>query len=95
MQKLAGLLSSSEDLLLITVSCPDGHEVHGNNLTYWLRKRGLTIWDFILHEDKQRRAWYDAEECIKDWVDYSSPSASDKPHIQQICNNFRKIDKDY
>lgn len=88
-------LSSHEDLPLITVSCPDGHEVHGNNLSYFLYDKGLTVWDFILLEDKQQRAWYDVEECIKDWVDYSSPSASGKPHIRQICKEFKKIGENY
>ena len=88
-------LSSHEDLPLITVSCPDGHEVHGNNLSYFLWQGGLTVWDFILLEDKRQRAWYDVEECIKDWVDYSSPSASGNPHIQRICNEFKKIGENY
>ena len=88
-------LSSSENLPLITVSCPDGHKVHGNNLSYFLLQRALTVWDFILLEDKQQRAWYDVEACIKDWVNYSSPSASGKQHIQQICNEFKKIGKNY
>lgn len=88
-------LSSHEDLPLITVSCPDGHEVHGNNLSYFLWQGGLTVWDFILLEDKRQRAWYDVEECIKDWVDYSSPSASGNPHIQRIFNEFKKIGENY
>ncbi len=89
------MLSSSNDHSLTTVSCPDGHEVCGDNLSYYLYNRGITVWDFILLGDKQQRAWYDVEACIKDWVDYSSPSASGKPHIQQMCKEFEKIGKDY
>lgn len=94
-EKIKDMLSSSEDPPLITVQRPDGHEVHGNNLSYFLWGEHLTVWDFILFEDKQLRAWYDVEECIKDWVDYSSPSASGKTHIQQICKEFKKIGENY
>ena len=89
--EIKDMQSSSEDLPWITVSCPDGHKVQGNILSYFLLDGGLTVWDFILHEDKQLRAWYDVEACIKDWVDYSSPSTSGKHHIQQICKEFKKI----
>ena len=89
--EIKNMQSSPEDLPLITVPCPDGHEVHGNNLSYFLWGKGLTVWDFILLENKQLRAWYDVEACIKDWVDYSSPSASGKTHIQQICKEFKNI----
>lgn len=95
MQEIAEMQSSSKKLSVITVSCPDGHEVNGNNLSYFLWEHDLTVWDFILLEDKQLRAWYDVEACIKDWVDYSSPSVSGKTHIQQICEEFRKIGKNY
>ncbi|WP_445343771.1 AbiH family protein [Bifidobacterium sp. ESL0819] len=94
-KKMEDILSSSEDLPLITVRGPDGHELHGNNLSYLLWEKDLTVWDFILLEDKQKRAWYDVEECIKDWVNYSSPSASSKPHLRQICDTFGKPDKDH
>ena len=87
--------SSSKKLPVITVSCPDGHKVNANYLSYFLWQRALTVWDFILLEDKQQRAWYDVEECIKDWVDYTSPSVSGKTHIQQICEEFRKIGNNY
>ncbi len=90
-KKLSGFRTRPE----ITIPCPDGHEVNGNNLSYFLWQGGLTVWDFILLEDKRQRAWYDVEECIKDWVDYSSPSASGKPHIQRICKQFKKIGKNY
>lgn len=93
--EIKDMQSSSEDLPLITVSCPDGHKVNGNNLSYFLWENDLTVWDFILLEDKQQRAWYDVEACIKDWVDYSSPSAQGKPHIQQICKEFKKIGENY
>ena len=93
--RIKNMQSSSEDLPLITVSSPDGHKVNGNNLSYFLWEHDLTVWDFILLEDKQQRAWYDVEACIKDWVDYSSPSTSEKPHIQQICKEFKKIGENY
>lgn len=89
--EIKNMQSSGEDLPLITVPCPDGHEVHGNNLSYFLWVKGLTVWDFILLEDKQLRAWYDVEACIKDWVDYSSPSTSGKTHIREICKEFKNI----
>ena len=94
-KKIDDILSSSEDLPLITVRRPDGYELHGNNLSYFLWGEGLTVWDFILFEDKQQRAWYDVEECIKDWVDYSSPSAPSTPHLRQICDAFEPPDKDH
>ena len=93
--EIEDMLSSSEDLPLITCQRPDGYDVHGNNLSYWLWKKGLTVWDFVLFEDKQQRAWYDVEECIKDWVNYSSPSASSMPHLRQICDAFEPPDKDH
>lgn len=84
---------SSEDVPMITVQRPDGNELHGNNLSYLLWGNDLTVWDFILIEDKQLRTWYDVEECIKEWVDYSSPSAPSSPHLRQICDAFVKPDK--
>ncbi len=95
MQEVAEMQSSPKKLSVITVVCPDGHKVSGTYLSYFLWQRALTVWDFILFEDKQLRAWYDVEECIKDWVDYSSPSVSGKTHIQQICKEFRKIGINY
>ena len=94
-KKIEDMLSSSEAIPSITVQRPDGHELYGSNLSYFLWGENLTVWDFILLEDKQQRAWYDVEECIKDWVDYSSPSASSRPHIRQICDAFVKPNKDH
>lgn len=92
-EEIEDMLSSPEDPPLITVQRPDGNKLHGNNLSYFLWGEGLTVWDFILFEDKQQRAWYDVEECIKEWVDYSSPSAPSSPHLRQICDAFVKPDK--
>ena len=94
-EEIEDMLSSSVDPPLITVQRPDGNKLQGNNLSYFLWGEGLTVWDFILFEDKQQREWYDVEECIKDWVDYSSPSASSTPHLRQICDAFEPPDKDH
>lgn len=94
-EEIEDMLSSSEDPPLITIQRPDGNKLHGNNLSYFLWGEHLTVWDFILFEDKQQRAWYDVEECIKDWVNYSSPSASSTPHLRQICDSFEPPDKDH
>lgn len=94
-EKIENRLSSSEDIPPTKVRRPDGHELHGNNLSYLLWYNDLTVWDFILLEDKRLRAWYDVEECIKGWVDYSSPSAPDRPYLRQICDAFVQPSKDY
>ena len=92
-KQIEDMLSSSENPPLVKVQRPDGHELYGNNLSYLLWKNDLTVWDFILIENKQLRAWYDVEECIKEWVDYSSPSAPNSPHLRQVCDAFVKPDK--
>ena len=55
-------------------SGPDGPKgkLEGRyRLQYILWEKGLTVWDFILLEDRRERTWYDVEECIRTWVDYS------------------------
>lgn len=57
------------------------------------REYGLTIWDFILREDKRQRTWYDIEECIRKWV-YFSPdleSSQSKPPIEQVYLDYQSI----
>ena len=67
---------------------PNGKLPDENHLAYLLWNKGLTAWDYILCEDKQKRTWYDVEECIRTWVDYgtagkASPCAK---HMQLVCS---------
>ena len=50
---------------------PNGKLEGRYRLQYILWEKGLTVWDFILLEDQRGRTWYDIEECIRTWVDYS------------------------
>ncbi|PKV10100.1 AbiH family protein [Bifidobacterium asteroides] len=85
----------SKHLTYINITGPDGVPGYGNLLSYWLWKRSLTVWDFILYEDRQQRTWYDIEDCIRTWVDYrlAPDNASYKSHIQQICLDYGKFDQ--
>ena len=67
-------------------------KVKGNSPAYWYRYNGLTIWDFILYEDQQQRAWYDIEECIRKWVDCRSNPNDPQyvPPIQQVHSDYLK-----
>ncbi|WP_339346845.1 AbiH family protein [Bifidobacterium apis] len=67
-------------------------KVKGNSPVYWYRYKGLTIWDFILYEDQQQRAWYDVEECIRKWVDCRLNPSNPQyvPPIQQVHSDYLK-----
>ncbi|BDR52693.1 hypothetical protein KIM372_06000 [Bombiscardovia nodaiensis] len=88
--KIIATLQNSTVFRDTTITEHDGQIFHGNAFQYWLRKEKLTVWDFILDEDKQQRTWYDIEKCIRIWVDYRlvPENARQKPHIQQICSDF-------
>lgn len=68
---------------------PDGPngKIEGNYRLYHIFwEKGLTLWDFILFEDRQERTWYDVEECIRTWVDYSysEERRSCSSHMKEI-----------
>ena len=92
--EVGNLFKRSHDLPDITVTRPDQSTIGGNALSYWLWEKGLTVWDFIFYEDKQKRTWYDIEDCIRTWVDYRlvPENAFNKPPIQQICLDYEHSD---
>lgn len=61
-QKIRELIKVSKHLTYINITGPDGIPGYGNLLSYWLWKKNLTVWDFILYEDRQQRTWYDIED---------------------------------
>ena len=76
---------------------PTGKLPDEDHHTYLLWNKGLTAWDYILREDKQKRTWYDVEECIRTWVNYGmaskvSPCAN---HMQLLCTLYAPYSNGY
>lgn len=64
--------------------------VRDRNLFHWYWKNELTVWDFILYEDKRQRTWYDIEDCIRKWVDFRPDSGNPgcEPLIKQVHSDY-------
>ena len=73
------------------ICTPNGKQAHGSTLADWSWQKGLTIWDFLLCEDKQQRTWYDIEECIRTWVDcrHEAVNFHHKSLIEQLCMDYQ------
>ena len=65
--------------------------------TRLLRKKRLTVWDFILTQSVQEQSWYDIEACIKTWVDYGAAGeeSSCAEHMRKIYSYHRESIKNF
>lgn len=89
-------LRNSKSFPVITITNPFGEKQRGKTLPYMLWNKGLTVWDFILDEDKKRRTWFNIESCIKRWVNYRPTKYKGrencyKSNVDWICERYSKI----